>query len=96
MPSQIGCVVSVGGFYETELDDQNRIIRTDTRELVTDPWAFGPVVIETPRVFGLPEPVPCGGMQGSWRLDGTRVPPGTFERVRDQIAAVTAAESRTA
>ncbi len=42
-------------------------------------WAFGPYCWMLKRVVKLPEPVPCKGSQGLWRLT-----PEVFERVRAQ------------
>jgi len=57
----------------------------------SDPWAFGPECWELPasRRVVLPEPVPCRGAQGLWRL-----PDEVFERVRVQFDRIRYEQAR--
>jgi hypothetical protein len=45
------------------------------------PWICGPYAWEVDQVRALPEPVPCKGAQGLWKL-----PPEVLEQVRRQYA----------
>ena len=51
--------------------------------LVHDRYAFGPWCWVTPKVVGLPAPIPCKGMQGLWA-----VPPEIEAVLRARIAEV--------
>ena len=69
-------IVAVGRLESCyQLDAQRRRLNP-----YTDPWAFGPYVWELQDLQQLPDPVPCLGAQGLWKL-----PDDVFELVRAQV-----------